>query len=98
MYSKIINEVDVHLLGGCTLNIDEENRTKEKIMSLQAIRVAPGQVETVGSDRETHDDLGYRGTNRGSEVTYPVSLSFRVLHWFFIGSVVSIIVMLMLGL
>ena len=67
-------------------------------MSLQAIRVAPGQVETVGSDRETHDDLGYRGTDRGREVTYPVPLSFRVLHGFFVGGVVTIIGMLMLGL
>jgi hypothetical protein len=82
--------VDVH--------INEEIRTKKIIMSLQTYTVAPGQVETVGSDRETHDDLGYRGTNRGSEVTYPVPLSFRVLHWFFVGGVVSIIVMLMLGL
>jgi len=98
MYSKIINEVDVHLLGGCTLNIDEENRTKENIMSLQAIRVAPGQVEAVGSVRKTHNDLGYRGTNRGREVTYPVPLSFRVLHGFFVGGVVTVIGMLMLGL
>jgi len=82
--------VDVH--------INEEIRTKKIIMSLQTYTVAPGQVETVGSDRETYDDLGYRGTNRGSEVTYPVPLSFRVLHWFFVGGVVSIIVMLMLGL
>jgi len=82
--------VDVH--------INEEIRTKKIIMSLQTYTVAPGQVETVGSDRETHDDLGYRGTNRGSEVMYPVPLSFRVLHWFFVGGVVSIIVMLMLGL
>ena len=80
------------------VHINEEIRTKKIIMSLQTYTVAPGQVETVGSDRETHDDLGYRGTNRGSEVTYPVPLSFRVLHWFFVGGVVSIIVMLMLGL
>jgi hypothetical protein len=63
-------------------------------MSLQTYRVAPGQVETVGSDRETHDDLGYRGTNRGREVTYPVPLPFRILHWFFVGGVVSIIALL----
>ena len=80
------------------VHINEEIRTKKIIMSLQTYTVAPGQVETVGSDRETHDDLGYRGTNRGSEVTYPVPLSFRVLHWFFVGGVVSIIAMLMLGL
>ena len=80
------------------VHINEEIRTKKIIMSLQTYTVAPGQVETVGSDRETHDDLGYRGTNRGSEVMYPVPLSFRVLHWFFVGGVVSIIVMLMLGL
>ena len=77
---------------------NEENRTKEKIMSLQAIRVAPGQAQTVSSYRETHDDLGYRGTDRGREVTYPVPLSFRVLHGFFVGGTVTIIVMLMLGL
>jgi hypothetical protein len=82
--------------GVHTLN--EENRTKEKIMSLQAIRVAPGQAQTVGSDRETHNDLGYRGTNRGREVTYPVPLPFRILHGFFIVGTVTIIVMLMLGL
>ena len=67
-------------------------------MSLQTYRVAPVKVETVSSYRKTHDDLGYRGTDRGREVTYPVPLSFRILHWFFIGGVVSIIVMLMLGL
>jgi hypothetical protein len=82
--------------GVHTLN--EENRTKEKIMSLQAITVAPGQAQTVGSYRKTHNDLSHRGTDRGRKVTYPVPLSFRILHWFFIGGVVSIIVMLMLGL
>ena len=93
MYSNLFKR------GGCTLT-NEENRngTKEKIMSLQAIRVAPGQAQAACSDRETHDDFGYRGTNRGHEVTYPVPLSFRILHWFFVGGVVSIIAMLMLGL
>jgi len=67
-------------------------------MSLQTYTVAPGQVEAVGSVRKTHNDLSHRGTDRGREVTYPVPLSFRVLHWFFVGGVVSIIVMLMLGL
>jgi len=82
--------VDVH--------INEEIRTKKIIMSLQTYTVAPGQVEAVGSVRKTHNDFGHRGTDRRSEVMYPVPLSFRVLHWFFIGGVVSIIVMLMLGL
>jgi hypothetical protein len=90
MYSNLFER------GGCTVN--EENGTKKIIMSLQTYRVAPGQVETVGSDRETHDDLGYRGTNRGREVTYPVPLPFRVLHGFFVVGTVTIIVMLMLGL
>jgi hypothetical protein len=63
-------------------------------MSLQAYRVAPGKVEAVGSVRKAHNDLGYRGTNRGREVTYPVPLSFRILHWFFVGGVVSIIALL----
>jgi hypothetical protein len=67
-------------------------------MSLQTYRVAPGQVETVSSYRKTHDDLGYRGTDRGRKVTYPVPLPFRVLHGFFIVGTVTIIVMLMLGL
>jgi hypothetical protein len=80
--------------GVHTLN--EANRTKEKIMSLQTIRVAPGQAQTVGSDRETHDDLGYRGANRECEVTVP--LPIRILHGFFVVGTVTIIVMLMLGL
>jgi hypothetical protein len=67
-------------------------------MSLQTYRVAPGKVEAVGSVRKAYYDFGYRGTNRGREVTYPVPLPFRILHWFFVGGVVSIIVMLMLGL
>jgi hypothetical protein len=90
MYSNLFER------GGCTVN--EENRTKEIIMSLQAITVAPGQAQTVGADRETNDDLGYRGTDRGREVTYPVPLPFRILHGFFVGGTVTIIIMLMLGL
>jgi hypothetical protein len=90
MYSNFIER------GGCTVN--EENRTKENIMSLQTIRVAPGQAQTVSSYRATHNDLSHRGTDRGREVTYPVPLPFRVLHGFFIGGTVTIIVMLMLGL
>ena len=89
---RFLFERGVHTL------FNEETRTKENIMSLQAIRVAPGQAQTVSSYRETHDDLGYRGTDRGREVTYPVPLPFRVLHWFFVGGVVTIIGMLMLGL
>ena len=92
MYSNLFKR------GGCTLNEETRNGTKEIIMSLQTYRVAPGQVEAAGSVRKTHDDLGYRGTNRGCEVTYPVPLSFRVLHGFFIVGTVTIIVMLMLGL
>ena len=90
MYSNLFER------GGCTVN--EEIRTEKKIMSLQTIRVAPGQAQTACSERETHDDLGYRGTNRGREVTYPVPLPFRVLHGFFVVGTVTIIVMLMLGL
>ena len=63
-------------------------------MSLQTYRVAPREVEAVGSDRETHDDLGYRGTDRRREVIYTVPLQFRMLHWFFVSGVVSIIVLL----
>lgn len=63
-------------------------------MSLQTHRVAPGKVETVGSVRKTHNDLGDRGTDRGCEVTYPVPLPFRILHWFFVGGVVLIIALL----
>ena len=67
-------------------------------MSLQTYRVAPVKVETVSSYRKTHYDFGYRGTDRGRKVTYPVPLPFRVLHGFFIVGTVTIIVMLMLGL
>ena len=67
-------------------------------MSLQTYRVAPGQVEAAGSVRKAYYDLGYRGTDRGRKVTYPVPLPIRVLHGFFIVGTVTIVVMLMLGL
>ncbi len=98
MYSKIINEVDVHLLGGCTLNIDEEKRTKE-IMSLQAITLAPGGVEAIVEKRQAHNDLSSRGTDRESsrEVAYPVPVSIRIIHAAFVVGTVVIIGMLMFG-
>ena len=67
-------------------------------MSLQTYTVAPGQAQAVGSGRETHNDLGYGGTNRGREVTYPVPLSIRIIHAAWVSGAATIIVMLMLGL
>tara|TARA_R100000789_G_scaffold9849_1_gene13705 strand:- start:126 stop:326 length:201 start_codon:yes stop_codon:yes gene_type:complete len=66
-------------------------------MSLQTYRVAPGQVETVGSDRETHDDLGSRGTDRKSEVIYPVPLSIRIIHTMWVAGTIGVIMMLLFG-
>ena len=80
---------------------NEENRTKENIMPLQAITLSPYQAQAISSVRETNYDINRRTVNRrrrSREVTYPVPIAFRVLHWFFVGGVVSIIAMLMLGL
>ena len=66
-------------------------------MSLQTIRVAPGQVEAVGSVRKTHDDLDSGGTDRGREVIYPVPLSIRIIHTLWVGFIIGTILMLMFG-
>ena len=66
-------------------------------MSLQAIRVASGQAETVGGVRPTHDDLGSRGTDRKSEVIYPVPLSIRIIHTMWVAGTIGVIMMLLFG-
>ena len=66
-------------------------------MSLQTIRVAPGQVKAVGSVRKTHDDLDSGGTDRGRAVTYPVPLSIRIIHTLWVGFIIGTILMLMFG-
>ena len=96
MYSNFLE------LGGCTLN--EEIRKKQSIMSLQTITISPYQAEAISEGRQANDDLNRRAVNRRRggqrirEVTCPVPIAFRVLHWFFVGGVVTIITMLMLGL
>jgi hypothetical protein len=96
MYSNFLE------LGGCTLN--EEIRTKQNIMSLQTITFSPYQAQAIGEVWQTNDDFNRRAVNRRREsrrtreVTYPVPIAFRVLHWFFVTGVVTIIGMLMLGL
>jgi len=66
-------------------------------MSLQAIRVASGQAETVGGVRPAHDDLGSRGTDRKSEVIYPVPLSIRIIHTMWVAGIIGVIMMLLFG-
>jgi len=66
-------------------------------MSLQTITVAPGQAEAVSSDRKTHDDLGFGGTDRKCEVIYPVPLSIRIVHMMWVIFLFGTIAMLMFG-
>jgi len=66
-------------------------------MSLQTIAVAPGQAEAVSSDRQAHDDLGFGGTDRKSEVIYEVPLSIRIVHMMWVIFLFGTIAMLMFG-
>jgi len=82
--------------GVHTLN--EEIKRKEKIMSFQTITVAPAGTQAVGSGREKNDDLGFGGTNRKSEVIYPVPLSIRILHiMWVVGTAASILMLMLFG-
>jgi len=65
-------------------------------MSFQTYTVAPGRTQTVGSGREKNDDLGFGGTDRKSEVIYPVPLSIRILHSMWVVGIAASILMLML--
>jgi hypothetical protein len=72
-------------------------------MSLQTITLSPYEAQAISEVWQANDDLNRRAVNRKRrsrtrEVTYPVPIAFRVLHWFFVSGVVTIIMMLMLGL